>query len=623
MSKRNFVCSLAAALFAFVGAVASAAEYKGPIEMIPTKDGSTLYVLNKDAREIAVVSVADAKVERSIPVPGDPNDMCLSADEKTVYLGLGDYQGKICALNLADGAVLGEGVVGHTPCGLCLSPDEKTMYACLRFEAKLAKISLPSFAVEATYPALHEPCDAVITPDGKTYFAANFLPNDPSDGANVAAEVTALDTATGETKNIRLPNGSSSMHDVCISPDGKYVYTTAILARYQLPTTQVERGWMNTNGFSIIDAEKREFINTVLLDDVDSGASNPWPIATTADGAKVCVGLAGSHELCVVDWTKTLEKLQSLPKDADEAKEKGLPSNATTADQVPQHLAFLVGLKKRVKLNTRQLKAKAPRCLAVIGDKAYLGMYFTDNIVVVNMKARNMRPKEFVKLGPEPEMDAARRGELAWNDATLCFQTWQSCASCHPDARSDALNWDLLNDGMGNPKNAKGMLHSILLPPAMWHGVRDKAETAIRTGFKFICFSNPPEETYTDIEEYIKSLKALPSPRLVDGKLSEKALRGKALFESERLNCAECHTGEYFTDQKMHDVGSRAEYDHKAEFDTPTLLEVWRTPPYMHDGRYVDLRDVFLDGMHGDVKGDVGSLTEEEVDDLTEYLLSL
>ena len=73
----------------------------------------------------------------------------------------------------------------------------------------------------------------------------------------------------------------------------------------------------------------------------------------------------------------------------------------------------------------------------------------------------------------------------------------------------------------------------------------------------------------------------------------------------------------------MHDVGSRAEYDHQAEFDTPTLLEVWRTPPYMHDGRYVELRDVFLYGMHGDVKGDVGSLTEEEVDDLTEYLLSL
>ena len=73
----------------------------------------------------------------------------------------------------------------------------------------------------------------------------------------------------------------------------------------------------------------------------------------------------------------------------------------------------------------------------------------------------------------------------------------------------------------------------------------------------------------------------------------------------------------------MHDVGSRADYDHQPDFDTPTLRGIWRTPPYMHDGRYVNLKDVFLDGMHGDVLGDVGDMTEEEADDLVEYLLSI
>ena len=52
-----------------------------------------------------------------------------------------------------------------------------------------------------------------------------------------------------------------------ISPDGKYVYATHILARYQMPTTQLERGWMNTNALSIIDVEARKLLNTVLLDD--------------------------------------------------------------------------------------------------------------------------------------------------------------------------------------------------------------------------------------------------------------------------------------------------------------------------------------------------------------------
>ncbi|MGI6402553.1 MAG: hypothetical protein ACOX0A_10725 [Thermoguttaceae bacterium] len=622
MSTRTLITAVVTSLVMLVASGAYAGDYKGPIKLLPTSDGSTLYSLNMDAKEIAVVSVADAAVTRTIPLPGVPNDMCMSADEKTMYVGYGDYQGKICAVDLESGTVTGEGVVGHTPCGLCLTSDGSALYICLRHDWELAKVSLPDFTVEARYPAIHEPCAGVLTPDDRSYFAANFLPLDPADGANVAAEITCLDTASGETMQIRLPNGSSSMHQIAISPDGKYVYTTAILARYQLPTTQVERGWMNTNGFSIIDAEKREFINTVLLDDVDSGAANPWPIVVTPDNEKICIGLAGTHELCVVDRAGTHEKLAGLPKDAEEAKEMGL-SNATTADQAPQLLAFLVGLKTRIKLTSRKLPYKAPRSLAVIGNKVYVGMYFSDTIVVVDISARRPKMQEFCDLGPEPEMDAARRGELAWNDAQLCFQTWQSCNSCHPDARSDALNWDLLNDGMGNPKNAKAMIYSIATPPAMWHGVRETAEEAIRTGFKFICFANVPEETCVDVEEYIKSLEEVPSPYLVDGELSEKALRGKAIFESEKYGCLECHHGEYFTDMKMHDVGSRTDYDHMAEFDTPTLRGIWRTPPYMHDGSYVELRDVFLEGFHGDVFGDIEDMTEEECDDLVEYLLSL
>ena len=170
-----------------VAGVVNAGDYKGPIKLLPTQDGATLYSLNMDAKEIAVVTVADGTVARTIPIPGVPNDMCLSADEKTMYVGYGDYQGKVCAIDIASGSVTGEGVVGHTPCGLCLTSDGTTLYVCLRHDWKIAKVTLPDFQVAATYPALHEPCDAVLTPDDKSYFVANFLPLDRSDGANVAA----------------------------------------------------------------------------------------------------------------------------------------------------------------------------------------------------------------------------------------------------------------------------------------------------------------------------------------------------------------------------------------------------------------------------------------------------
>ena len=596
-----------------------AENYKGPVALESTADGASLFVLCRDSSELLVLNSETMEIAKTFPIPEKPLAMTLSSDEKIMYVTAGVLPGKIYAVSTDDGKILREGQTGHTPMGPVLSPDGTKLYVCCQFENAVAQLDVETLTETRRFQTLHEPCDAVITHDGKTVYAANFLPIDASDGADVAAEISAIDTETGETKNIRLPNGSSSMHGICLSPDGKYVYTTAILARYQLPTTQLDRGWMNTNGFSVIDAEKREFINTVLLDDVDLGAANPWPIVTSTDGSKVYIGLAGTHELCVVDMKETLEKLFTLPKTLEEAKASGNYNERTTvlADQVPQQLAFLVGLKKRIKL-----KDKAPRSLCVVGDKVYAGMYFSDTINVIDMKARRPKAKSY-PLGPEPVMSAARRGELAWHDATLCYQHWQSCASCHPDARSDALNWDLLNDGTGNPKNAKGMLFSIETPPAMWHGVRDKAETAIRTGFQFILFSVQPEETYVDIEEYIKALEPLPSPYLFDGQLSEREQRGKALFEREDLGCAKCHTGEYFTDQKIHDVGSRAAYDQMDDFDTPTLREIWRTPPYMHDGRYVHLRDVFKLGNHGDVYGDVAGLSDEELADLTEYLLSL
>ena len=42
------------------------------------------------------------------------------------------------------------------------------------------------------------------------------------------------------------------------------------------------------------------------------------------------------------------------------------------------------------------------------------------------------------------------------------------------------LNWDLLNDGVGNPKNTRSLLLAHKTPPAMFLGVRANAEAAVR-----------------------------------------------------------------------------------------------------------------------------------------------
>jgi cytochrome c peroxidase len=87
--------------------------------------------------------------------------------------------------------------------------------------------------------------------------------------------------------------------------------------------------------------------------------------------------------------------------------------------------------------------------------------------------------------------------------------------------------------------------------------------------------------------------------------LSPAARRGLSLFEG-KARCASCHAGFNFTDEGYHNLGvgmDRPEPDlgrytvtkrdvNRGSFKTPTLRDVARRPPYMHDGSVKSLADV-------------------------------
>jgi cytochrome c peroxidase len=220
-------------------------------------------------------------------------------------------------------------------------------------------------------------------------------------------------------------------------------------------------------------------------------------------------------------------------------------------------------------------------------------------------------------------MDAVRLGNYYFHDGNLCLQGWQSCASCHPDdARVDGFNWDLLNDGIGNPKSTRSLLLSFETPPAMFLGVRTNAAVAVRAGLKAILFTNAPESVAGAIDAYLKSLKPVPSPHLVHGRLSASSRRGAKLFQT--VGCADCHVPGRFTDLKSHDVGTRRSFDRPGDlFYTPTLIEVWRTAPYLHDGSAATIREVLTRRNPANEHGITKDLSAQELDDLCEYVLSL
>jgi len=603
--------------FIMVGAAPSSAAggptYLSPIAIVADKAGKTLYIAEATARQIAVFDIASGKVTKTIPIGEPVSGLALSPDESKLYVTAAVPEGKLCVVDVKGAKVESRIPVGHTPMSPVVSPDGKTVYVCNRFDYQGSVQSVGTVGVVdlaggkqvASIPAPREPYSADISKDGSVLIVANHLPATASDQDYAASEVSIIDTAAKKIAVvIKLPNGAMSLRCVKVSPDGKFAGVTHMLAKFHLPTTQLERGWMNTNALSIIDVSNKKLINTVLLDDVDLGAANPWAIAWSADSKTLCVTHAGAHEISVIDVTALMAALDKTVADK-------------TAADVHCDLAFLVGVRRRLKVS-----GVGPRCLAVVGDKAYVGEYFTDSLSVLDISPDVPATVTSVPLGPKQKINPIRKGEMFFNDARLCFQMWQSCGTCHPDARTDGLNWDLMNDGMGNPKSSKSLVLAHKTPPSMITGIRAKAEVAVRSGIRFIQFAVRPEEDAVVIDEYLKSLKPIPSPFLVNGKLSEAAKRGEKLFEGD-AGCSVCHSGPLFTDKQMYDVGTGKGREAKKKFDTPAFAEVWRTAPYLYDGRAVTITDM-LSKKHNpkDEHGKTSGLSEQQKADLAAYILS-
>ena len=89
-----------------------------------------------------------------------------------------------------------------------------------------------------------------------------------------------------------------------------------------------------------------------------------------------------------------------------------------------------------------------------------------------------------------------------------------------------------------------------------------------------------------------------------EGAVPTAAKRGFMLFTG-KANCAACHTGWSFTDGKFHDIGlasadvgragvAPAEPLATQAFKTPTLRDIAKRAPYMHDGSKADLQAVMV-----------------------------
>jgi DNA-binding beta-propeller fold protein YncE len=571
-------------------------------------DGSRniAFVALTGSRSVAAIDLNTNRVVGRIELENNPSKLLLSRCGTTLFVAGGGANGTLSAVDAAERKVKFTVGVGHSPCGMALSPDEKTLYVANRFDSEISVVDLARRETVATLPAPREVQAICITPDGKTLAAAGFLPEQASVDSTVAAQVALFDLSSNTLRcRLTLENGAQSAAGIACSADGRRLYVCHLLSRYDIPITQLDRGWVNSNALGVIDLEGDSLLATLLLDDVDRGAANPADIR--AAGGNLYVALAGTHELMILDEKAMLDKLEAFfSGKLDDAYLRN-------AADLSSSLSFASSFKRRI-----GLLVVSPRASALCPDGSVL---VTGRFSTFAERIHKGGVSSLATLGSEPAPDAARRGELAFCDASICYQGWQSCVSCHPDGRVDALNWDQQNDGLGNPKNTKSLLFSHQTPPSMITGIRQSAELAVRKGILHTLGTLQPESLAADIDEYLKRLRPEASP--FEREYREKYPDDKGRKAFEKAECLMCHNGEYFTDKKKYNVGTGIDSDSAAAFDTPTLRELWRTAPYLYDGRAASLHEVFSRFNPLDKHGKTSSLDQEETEALILYLLKL
>jgi cytochrome c peroxidase len=231
-------------------------------------------------------------------------------------------------------------------------------------------------------------------------------------------------------------------------------------------------------------------------------------------------------------------------------------------------------------------------------------------------------------------------GKQLYYDARLSADNTVSCATCHDPAKGFS-NGDQFATGVGGKKggrNSPTVINAAYQAFQFWDGragtLEDQALGPIQNPIEMNLSLADLEKRLRGIAGYREQFQKVfgrepmsadvakaiaayertvlsgdaPYDRFTAGDtkaLSEAAQRGWKLFNG-KANCTACHAGPNFTDNGFHNIGigmgakepdigreavSKMEGD-RGSFKTPTLREIARSAPYMHDGSLKTLIEV-------------------------------
>jgi YVTN family beta-propeller protein len=384
--------------------------------------------------------------------------------------------------------------------------------------------------------------------------------------------------------------------------------------RNLIPLAHVEHGWVFVDSLALFGDAVGGVVQ-LPLDAIEDYFARPFGVAIAPDGSHVYVSAAGSNELAIVDLRHLLAAAKS-------------PEAAQLANDLSAAARYVV---------TRVPVGRNPRSVVLSPDGAtvYVSNRLDDSISVLDA-ARGAVTATIQLAGPA-ELTAQRRGERLFYSSHYAFGNAFACANCHLDATIDGLSWDLEPDGFGVDIVDNRSLEDISdTAPFKWNGTNPDLETECgpRTERFFFRSAGFRGKDLEDLVSFVESIPLRPNRyRLPDGQLTAAQERGKAIFNRiVRKNgtpiptddqCFVCHSGRYYTNQAIADVGTGKATDRSPGVDVPHLTNIAYSAPYLHDGSARTLEEIWTVFNPNDRHGVTNDLTKDELNDLIEYLKTL
>lgn len=585
---------LVVACLAFLGDSNLAAERdRSPVDLALSPDGNWLVTANQTANSLSLVRLEDGQLIGEVPTGARPAAVAFTPDGKRL-LASGAYGGELSLYDFDPAGLKPAGSIqlGFEPRGIAVSPDGKLAYVALTADNVVAVVDLAKREVSERIEVGRWPRYLCLTPDG----------NRLAVGCSGNGGISVVDTQT----NKRLYDSKFeglNIGQLEVSPDGLYAYFPwMVYADRPITPGNIREGWVLGNRVARqrLDGPARR--EALALDPRGRAVADPFGVALSPDGKWLALSASGTHELVAL-------ALDDLPLRPDG------PGDHMKTEIAADSQRFF-----RVPLGGRPMAIRYDRS----GQRVYVANYLTNAVQVVNMDER--RVEREIALGGPAEPSLARRGEAIFFDALRSVDGWYSCHSCHYEGDVNAVTMDTRNDGSnGTYKMVLSLRNLKQTGPWFWHGWQKDMQAALaRSLTETMQGPQPSDDEVRQLAAYLDTLSPPEnSRRTPDGKLSPAAARGKELFAGSTANCASCHSGEYFTDGQIHDVGLGSVYDKYEGYNTPSLIGAGNRARYLHHGRALSLDDLLTD-LHSPAKvSGTRELTDAERADLIEYLRAL